>query len=307
MSHAPIIVFAYKRLDHLRRAIESLRSNPEAAQSALVIACDGPKREEDKALCAAVQEYAHAVRDGFQSVDVWVAPRNRGLATSLTSGVTAMLERYERVIVVEDDLEVAPHFLRFMNDGLDCYANDDRVASIHGYCYPVPDALPETFFLRGADCWGWATWRRAWQHFRADGKQLRDELLRQGLRRRFDLDGGYPFFRMLQDQIAGKNDSWAIRWHASCFLDGMLTLYPGRSLVHNTGFDDSGTHCAPTTIYDTTLSQKPVQINRLPLEESELARQAFAGYLRPLHGKSLPRRALDALRRRIKRFISKSA
>ncbi len=307
MSNAPIIVFAYKRLDHLRRAIESLRANPEATQSALVIACDGPKRDEDKTLCAAVQEYAHAVGDGFQSVEVRVSPRNRGLAASLTSGVTAMLQQHERVIVVEDDLELSPHFLRYMNDGLDCYADDALVASIHGYCYPVSGQLPETFFLRGADCWGWATWRRAWQHFRADGAYLRDELVRQRMARPFDLDGAYPFFRMLQDQIAGKNDSWAIRWHASCFLDGMLTLYPGRSLVHNGGFDESGTHCAPTAIYDTQLSQQPVKIVRLPLEESAVGRDAFIKYLRPLHAPSLVRRALGALRRRARLLISKTA
>jgi len=110
------------------------------------------------------------------------------------------------------------------------------VGSIHGYWYPVDRQVPETFFLRGASCWGWATWSRAWQLFEGDGRQLLAELERQGLTHRFDLDGAMAYTRMLKDQIAGKNNSWAIRWHAAMFLAGRLQLSPGTSLVRNTGF-----------------------------------------------------------------------
>jgi hypothetical protein len=201
-----------------------------------------------------------------------------------------------RVIVVEDDLMLSPHFLRYMNDALELYSNDEKVASIHGYCYPVNNELPETFFLQGADCWGWATWRRAWSHFCTDGAKLLAELESRGLEREFDMDGEFGFTRMLRDQISGRNNSWAIRWHASCYLRGNLTLYPGRSLVHNIGNDNSGTHCDHRDDYQQKISMIPVHVKRLPLTVNTTARLAFVRFFRQSR-KGLPFRAYRALRR----------
>lgn len=293
---APIIVFAYKRPGHLRRTLEALRANAEARDSAMVIACDGPRSPADQEACAEVQALARATT-GFASVEVRVAPRNRGLAAAVIAGVTQMLERDDRVIVVEDDLLVSSHFLRYLNDGLACYAGDERVASIHAYTYPTRRALPETFFLRGADCWGWATWRRAWQGFEPDGRALLEALAARGLTRAFDLDGTYPFSNMLAEQVAGHNDSWAVRWHASCFLADRLTLYPGRSLVHNIGTDASGTHGSDTAAFAQVLAAEPVRVERIPLAPSESAREAFKDFFR----RSRPSLA-ERLQRRLARL-----
>lgn len=115
--------------------------------------------------------------------------------------------------------------------------------------------MPETFFLRGADCWGWATWKRGWNLFNANGLQLLQQLQEKKLEKEFDLDGCYDYTKMLQDQIDGKNNSWAIRWRASAFLADKLTLYPSKSLVHNIGFDNSGTHCGFSDNYDQEIYQ----------------------------------------------------
>jgi hypothetical protein len=194
--------------------------------------------------------------------------------------VTSVCNEYGRAIVLEDDLVTSRWFLTYMNSALDLYADDPRVASIHGYCYPVTQTLPETFFLRGADCWGWATWSRAWRTFEPDGARLLEALSERKLLRAFDLDGNYAFSEMLRRQIAGKNDSWAVRWHASCFLADMLTLYPGRSLIQNIGNDSSGTHCEQSDEYMAEVSDAPVAMRRIDIEPSELARQAFARFLR---------------------------
>jgi hypothetical protein len=279
MTASPVLVLAFNRPKHLRRAIESLRDNRLAGDTPLVISCDGPRQADDEHLCAAVQAYARTV-SGFASVDVWTRKINRGLSGSVISGVSTMLDRTESTIVVEDDLEVSPHFLQFMNDGLACYSADLRVASVHGYCYPTEVQLPETYFVRGADCWGWATWRRAWQHFNPNGGQLRDRLVELALTHAFDYEGTYPFFRMLEDQIAGRNDSWAIRWHATCFLKDMLTLYPGRSLVHNFGNDGSGTHGSATRAFDQHVARKAIEVHRIDLQESPVARAAFVEHFR---------------------------
>jgi hypothetical protein len=277
---APIVLFAYKRADHLSRCVRSLAANPEARFSHLHVYCDGPRTLADT---AAVEEVRRTVKGitGFASVNPVFRERNAGLARSIIEGVTSLLERHERVIVVEDDLLLSPHFLQYMNQALDLYAGEENVASVHAYCYPVREPMPETFFLRGADCWGWATWRRAWTHFRADGAALLGELRERNLTRAFDLDGAYPFTRMLADQVGGRNDSWAIRWHASAYLRGMLTLYPGRSLVRNIGNDASGTHSKSTDEFDVDLDSVHVPVQPIPLAENTSARDAFIRFLRP--------------------------
>lgn len=275
---APVVLFAYARLDHLRQTVDSLRVNREADSTSLYIFCDGPKHEGHKSQTDAVRAYVDSI-DGFASVTRIYRDHNLGLARSIISGVTEILSAHDSVIVMEDDLVVSPYFLKFMNDGLQQYRNQERVASIHGYCFPVPETLPETFFLRGADCWGWATWSRAWRHFEPDGQRLLDALRRERLTRAFDMGGAYPYMKMLANQVAGRNDSWAVRWHASCFLDNMLTLYPGRSLVNNIGTDDSGTHCATTDDFDQVVTAVPVNVLPIEIQESVVARDSFARFL----------------------------
>lgn len=292
---APIALFAYRRRDHLDATVQSLLRNAEASRTALTIFCDGAKGEQDRADVAAVFAYAAQVT-GFASVEVVERPRNFGLAASIIDGVSAMLARHDRVIVVEDDLLVSPHFLAYMNDGLERYADEARVASIHAYIYPLARPMPETFFLRGADCWGWATWRRAWRHFNPDGAALLAQLQARKLTDAFDYDGAASFTRMLTDQIAGHNNSWAIRWHAACFLDGLLTLYPGRSLVHNIGNDGSGTHRSDDAAghFGHEVAAAPVMAGPIAVEESQDARQAVAAYFRRAHPSGF-QRALSRL------------
>jgi hypothetical protein len=213
-----------------------------------------------------------------------------GLARSILAGVSAVLEEHGSAIILEDDLETSPHFLAFMNRALEVYAADERVASVSGYVPPVDGALPETFFLRDADCWGWATWRRAWRHFRADGTSLLQELQSRKLTKAFDYHGGYPYLRMLQQQIAGANNSWAIRWRASVFLQDMLTLYPGRSLVRNLGFDGSGTHSDMASFWGGKLSESPVTVARQQTMPSAAGFAAFRRFYLRHTGYRLPRR-----------------
>ena len=277
MSFTPIALFAYKRPDHLRQVLTGLRANPEASETQLYVFSDGALGEEDRSKVESVRKLIGEI-DGFAQVKLIARNANRGLAKSIIDGVGAVLEAHGRVIVVEDDLVVSPFFLRYMNEALDLYADDRQVASVHGYVYPVKGELPETFFLRGTDCWGWGTWARAWQLFEPDGAKLLAELRRRGLTRAFDLDAAYPYTKMLEDQIAGNNDSWAIRWHAAAFLADRLTLYPGRSLVQNIGNDASGTHSGMTETYSVTYSEGPIKVSRLPLEENAKARASFVRF-----------------------------
>lgn len=277
--YAPIIVFCYKRPHHLRKTLNGLMACTEFAESPIIVFCDGPRSESDR---QAVAETRNVVREMLHDkAEVHFSDVNRGLAKSIIAGVSDVIARFGRAIIVEDDLFVSPHFLRYMNDGLETYKDDEKVASIHGYLYPVTDPVPETFFMLGANCWGWATWARAWQFFEESGTVLADELKRRGLVHRFNLDGSYPYYRMLLGQISGRNNSWAIRWHAATYLAGMLTLYPGRTLVENIGMDGSGENCNQS-IPALPLSQTPVPVERIELIEDATGRAAVIKYMRYL-------------------------
>jgi FkbM family methyltransferase len=284
LALSPVALFAYRRPIHLNRTLQALRSNPEASQTELFVFCDGAR---DVSVGGEVETVRNLVRGdlGFAATHVVSRDSNYGLARNITEGVSEVLRLRESVIIVEDDIVVGPFFLRFMNEALCRYRNNPRVGSISGYCYPVPDQMPETYFIRGADCWGWATWRNRWKEYNANGPALLSELKARDLCHAFDFDGAMGFVQMLEDQIAGRNNSWAIRWHASCFLHDLLVLYPGRALAHNIGQDGSGTH---SVVQDDTLnvalSSTPVAVGGIAVEENLMAREAICLFLR----KSLP-------------------
>jgi hypothetical protein len=183
------------------------------------------------------------------------------------------------VIVVEDDLVVAPHFLQFMNDALDTYADEPRVGHIQACDFTQDSSLPDTFLIKWTGSWGWATWDRAWKMFNPDGRYLLQQIEQRGLSRKFDFDGKYGYTRMLRRQTEGKNNSWAIRWNASLFLNDILSLNVGRSLVQNEGFDGSGTNCGGGGLYSTSLYMERLTVKKIsPIEESIVGRRAMTAY-----------------------------
>ena len=276
---APIVVFTYNRPEHTQRTLNALLINPLANESDIIIYSDSARTANHNKAVDEVRSYLSELT-GFRSIKVIHRDKNFGLAESIIQGVTEVLQQSEKVIVLEDDMVVSPYFLEYMNEALEKFFDDDRVISVHGYVYPVKIELPEAFFLTGADCWGWATWRRGWDLFNSEGKYLLDELVRRHLIQEFDYNGAYPFLSMLKDQIKGANDSWAIRWHASAFLAGKLTLYPGRSLVHNIGTDSSGTHCGDLDNMDAKLSETKIKLNNIAVESSPTGREAFENFFR---------------------------
>jgi len=279
MSFAPVALFVYNRPWHTRQTIESLRQNSFALESDLYIFSDGPRTSDDANKVADVRAFIHRV-EGFKSVTIVERNENWGLSCSIIAGVTEIINRRGRIVVLEDDLVTSPHFLSFMNDALDFYQDDTRVVSIHGYMYPVSGSLPETFFLIDTGSWGWATWQRGWDLFELDGSLLLEELRRRKLTYVFDMEGAYPFTKMLVDQVEGWNDSWAIRWQASAFLKNGLTLFPGRSLVNNIGHDSSGSHCGTTPLFEISPTQEPVQVAEIPVEENVAAKELLKDFFR---------------------------
>jgi len=276
---APIVLFVFARPEHTRRTLEALVVNRLADQSDLIVYADAAHSPTEEALVNEVRALVHGAQ-GFRTVSVIEREINYGLVRNIIEGVTAVCRKYGRVIVLEDDMVTSSYFLTYMNEALDRYADDHRVASIHGWCFPTERCLPEAFFLPGAECWGWATWRRGWALFKSDSEYLLSELKRRQMTRAFDLNGAYPFTRMLEDQIQGRNDSWAARWRASVFLEGKLSLHPGRTLVYNIGNDASGMHCRKTSDFDSPLSNTPIDLSQVTVEPSEVGLIAYEGFFR---------------------------
>lgn len=279
---APVCLFVFNRPLHTRQTVEALVANTLAAQTDLIVFADGAKPSASKQTLESIEQVRTYIKSivGFRSLKIIEREKNFGLAKSVIQGVTSVVNEYGKVIVVEDDLLTSKYFLKFMNDGLDVYASEKNVASIHGYVYPVESKLPETFFIKGADCWGWATWQDRWTAFNPDGKALINELASQQKFREFDFDDSYPYVKMLENQIAGKNSSWAIRWYASAFLKNWYTLYPGKSLVFNIGNDNTGTHSSTTGDFDVDLHQSPLDVKKLKVETNVESRTAFISYFR---------------------------
>src|ERR1700761_7523469 len=276
---APIALFVYNRPEHTRRTISYLQKNLLADESRLFIFSDGAKTDEDK---AKVEQVRHLIKEvtGFKSVKVISRKENLGLANSIISGVTQLVNEYGKVIVFEDDLLSSIYTLQYFNEALTKYASEEKVMHIGAYMYKLQGKhLPQTFFYRAATSWGWATWARAWKDFEPDI----DVLLKQFDKKKteqFSIEGAMNFWKQMEDFKAGKNDSWAIRWYASIFLKGGLTLNPSASLIHNIGNDGSGVHSNKEDMYHVQIAKKEVKQFPTEIKENTLAYLAIKHFLK---------------------------
>jgi hypothetical protein len=242
VASAPIVVFAYRRPDHLRRTLRSLMDCDGFEGSPVVVYCDGQKNAEERRSTEATREVAREMLGS--RAEYHFSDSNLGLSQSVIHGVTSVTRRFGRAIVIEDDLQLAPDFLGYMNAALDRYADDPAVFQISGYMFDVPEFADrrDALFLPLTVSWGWATWQRAWNVFDPDASGWESLRSDRDMRRRFNLAGAYDYATMLENQMAGRTDSWAVRWYWTVFRAGGLVLFPPRSLVGNTGMDGSGTH-----------------------------------------------------------------
>lgn len=244
LKYAPIVVFAFNRLNSLKATIESLLENEEASLSDLFVFVDGPRlyRIGEVSKVNEVKEFVKNI-SGFKSVTYSFSDTNKGLGPSIIAGVTEIINRYGFAIVLEDDLTLSTNFLAYMNRGLMLYEKESRVFSICGYsnCVNKPSSYKfDSYFCVRSSSWGWATWKDRWNCVDWD---LNDwETVKQN-KSKFNKWGGSDCFGMLSDWKKGKNKSWAIRFCYSQFVTDKLALFPFISKVNNNGFNDDGTNC----------------------------------------------------------------
>lgn len=280
-TFAPIAVFAYKRPGHLTKTLEALSRCDLAKESSLFIFCDGCRSEKDLELVNQVRVIARA-QNWCRDLHVIEQPRNLGLSKSITDGVTSLCEKYGKIIVLEDDLQVSQGFLEYMNEGLRRYESDERVMEISGYMYPVETPGPhDAFFMMHASCWGWATWQRAWKHFGSDEREYDRLKIDRQYRYKFDIDGAYPYFQMLKKQLSGEIDSWGIFWYLTVFKLQGLILMPRKTLVKNIGQDETGTHVTRQNFNDELMD---FRVNNFPpVVADDASFDVFQSFIKKKH------------------------
>ena len=271
---SPVLLFTYNRPWHTQQVLDSLQRNVLSEQSELFVFSDGAKNPEDENLVSETREILSQTK-GFKKITIIERPVNFGLAANIINGVSSIIKQYGKVIVLEDDLVTAPSFLSFMNKALTLYKDVDEVAHIHSFCYSGLK-LPDTFLIKWVGSTGWATWSDSWEMFNRNGTELLAEIKDKKLSKTFDFNGKYPYTRMLKRQVEGKNNSWAIRWNASLFLNNKLSLNTGKSLIHNIGFDGSGENSGSQDFYNMGLFKGELDII-IPdeIKENTEARKQF--------------------------------
>lgn len=286
---APIVLFVYNRPSHTRKTLAALEKALLASESELYIYADGAKNAN---AIAEVNEVRTILCEpwAFKKVTIIERDRNWGLAKNIIDGVSDIVSKYGKIIVLEDDLEISKYGLQYFNQALDRYEHDEKVMEISGYMYPVKnaDTLPASFFFRVANSWGWATWARAWQHYNTDIDQLIQHFTKDDIRR-FSIDHTENFWKQVGEFKAGKINSWAIRWYLTIFNHDGLALYPRTSMIQNIGTDGSGTHSDADKTYQTTLADQPISDFPDEIEENVQAYEAIKYFYKHRKGSLMER------------------
>lgn len=285
MKLAPIVLFVYNRLRHAQETLEALEKNELADQSILYIYADGIKDSVNDEQKTKVDEVRRFIRSKTWCKETHIIERERnlGLADNIVDGVTTIVNKYGRVIVLEDDIITSPYFLTYMNEALELYAEEEKVMHVSGYMFPIKIKLPPTFFYNTASCWGWATWDRAWEYYRNDAGNMCMEILNKGLLNKFNVDGAYDFYKQLKANADRTLKTWAVRWYASFFLKNGFALHPFPSLTQNIGHDGSGTNTGKSQSFQWDgLPVKKIEVEPIPIKPSL---DAIDG-MKAFHGKT---------------------
>ena len=244
IENNPICLFTYNRLEETKKTIEALKKNYLAVVSELFVFSDGWKNDEGKTRVLELRSYLKTI-DGFKNIIIYESSVNKGLANSIIEGVTKVLNTYDKVIVIEDDLITSPNFLNYMNQALTVYENREDIISVSGHSlkFKLPNNYNSDVYLFGrAGSWGWGTWKKKWKMI--DWEINDFEFFKKDFKsqKKFNKNGS-DMSSMLKGYFEGKNNSWAIRFCYNQFKLNMYSVFPVLSKVNNVGFGDEATNC----------------------------------------------------------------
>lgn len=266
--YAPIVMFIYNRARHFEQTFEALAKCPEAAESELFVFSDGPKNESDSIKVGKVRRSVRkAMRErAFARMDIIERKSNMGLSPSVIDGVSQIINKYGKVIVIEDDALVSPYFLKFMNAALDYYRDIDEIGSIAGYTPAIdfPTDYNKDVFTAYRSCsFGWATWLENWEDVDWELKDIKDFFKNRDMVKRLTANGSDRFKRLYK-LSKGEGSSWSVRFAAHLVKNNWLTIYPRYSYVINIGVETAGNK---NTVEDSDMNR--IELDRA-IEDFEL-------------------------------------
>jgi GT2 family glycosyltransferase len=269
---APIVLFVYNRPWHTKQTLDALMQNELADQSVLYIFADGAKENATDDQLNKIKEVRQVIRarKWCKEVHIIESDLNKGLANSVISGVTKIVNEYEKIIVLEDDLITSKKFLCYMNEALSLFYNYEKVMQVTGFFFPINIRHTNSaFFITFISSWGWGTWKRAWQYFDPNAFGYEELKKNKVLSKRFNLNGAFPYTDMIQDQMDFKSvDSWAIRWWWTVFQKEGVTLFPDKTFIENIGYGIEGTHTKAENVYATGDLDNQYYIKNFPISDN---------------------------------------
>lgn len=266
---SPIILFTHIRLNKLKKCIASLKKNKLSKYSKIYIFSDGPKNNYEIKKVKLVRGYIKKIQ-GFKKKKIFYRKSNYGLAKNIISGVTEILKKEKKAIILEDDLVFSKNFLLFMNNALNFYEKKEKVFHISGWNYNLDLKIKEdSFFTRGMNCWGWATWKNRWKYFEKKPSKILSNWNKEKIKM-FNFDNSYNFFSQIERNQNKTLNSWAIFWYATIFIKNKLCLNPKISLTQNIGIGKNSTNTSKVSrIFRTRLKKEKIIKFDFPKELKE--------------------------------------
>jgi len=263
--YSPIILFCYRRLDTLQSCIESLQSCLEAKFSDLIVFSDAAVNDEVKLNVCQVRDYLTQLT-GFKSVTLNFRDVNFGVDYNIIRGIQDVSKDYKQFIVVEDDLNVAPSFLRFMNEALLFYEKFDKIITISGFNYVnIPEKyIWDCYFVGRTNPWGWATWSEKIKNVDWE-LAINDFFLTNKSEQRAFNRLGKDMSPMLIKVIKKEIRTWDIRLDYFLFKHGLITVYSCKNFVINKGFNrNDATNTLGYNRYNVFLNNSECSFFRFP-------------------------------------------
>lgn len=255
-----VALFLYNRFEHSESALDQLL---KYSNHKVYIFMDGPRTSLDALTQQKILDSISVFKSHYPyDLTVIHSDINRGLATSLRCGIDYITRYHDGVIILEDDIQISNLFFPFMESCLANFKHDENISSVCGFQYPVVHQILGTSSqtqlveLKRFCPWGWATWPDQWLHYYQVERAL------QTVNSHFLRESGIPkdLLNIFNSYKGSKiqSDTWSIPWTLSNYINNKSVLFPSRSLVCNTGFDGTGTHCSTTQLFDINLHELPL-------------------------------------------------
>ncbi len=274
MKLAPVILFCFNRPTHTAATIEALKQCELAAETDLYIFSDGPRNESEASIVSEVRSFIHTVK-GFKSLTICEREINMGLAKSIITGVTEVIRKHKRVIVLEDDLICSTSFLTNKNKMLEYFESHPHIFSTSGFSPPISypsNHADDLYLFPRTSSLGWGTWLDRWESVDWSLDSFNSFIQSKAQRKHFNR-GGIDLTPMLLHQKVGKINSWAIRFSYAAATQNRLCVYPTESMLYHIGSDGSGTHAGESSYYGDSASNKIISIDRFPQENEQLSKR----------------------------------